>query len=379
MRPRVVLLRPVSLSAYEMAYFEPLLDEFDVEAFLQRPVPIGGPPAGVPVRRLRWPDEPFWEALLGRPASVANSFFARILGRRYRLPGLARALAAPRPPVIVHALETRGEASFQAARLKGRLGFRLVLACSENIAAGPAEPAGVRRRRLSVQSATDRYLAISEAARAALEADGADPARIEVVPHGIDVERFAPSAEPSTPPTVLYVGRLAPEKGVGVLIDAFRRVVAGVPGARLRIVGDGPDRLILERRAAGLGPAVEFAGEIPFARVHEAYRSAHVVAVPSVPTPGIVEQWGFAAAEAMASGRAVVASRLGGLPDVVGEAGVLVPPGDAPALAAALVALLGDPARRADLAARGAARVRERFDRRRIAARIAGVYRSLLP
>lgn len=370
-RPRVAVLRPVALSPYEMAYVEPLLGAFEIEAFVHHVPTIGGSATRIPIRRLRWPDEPVWEALLGRPASLGNAFFARALGRRYRLPGLGRAL---RGFDLVHALETRGEASWQAARAKARLGFGLVLACSENIPAGPGEAASARRRRLFVQAAADRFLAISEASRAALLADGAPPDRIEVLPHGIDLERFCAAPPPrNDPPVVLYVGRLSVEKGVGVLVEAVGRLRAAGTPARLVVVGDGPLRRDLER-AAG---AAAFVGEVPFGEIHRFYREADVVAVPSVPTPGFREQWGFAAAEAMATGRAVVASDLGGLPEVVGDAGLLVPPGDAAALAAALGDLLADPARRDDLGARGAARVRARFDRLRIAERLAAVYRSL--
>jgi glycosyltransferase involved in cell wall biosynthesis len=136
---------------------------------------------------------------------------------------------------------------------------------------------------------------------------------------------------------VLYVGRLSEEKGVLDLVEACR----GLP---LVVVGDGP----LRARVPGA------LGFVPPAGLGEYYERAAVVAAPSRR-----EGYGVAAREAMAWGRPVVATAVGGLVDAVEDdvTGVLVPPGDIPALRAAIGALLGDPERRARLGAAGRARV----------------------
>jgi glycosyltransferase involved in cell wall biosynthesis len=172
-------------------------------------------------------------------------------------------------------------------------------------------------------------------AAAARELGGAD---VRVVPNGIELP--AETGEPDEPPHVLFVGRLSAEKGVRELREAAR----GLP---LVVAGDGPLR----------AEVPEALGMVPHDELWRLYGRAAVVACPSRR-----EGFGYACLEAMAAGRPVVASAVGGLKDLVvdGETGLLVPPGDAPALRAALERLLGDRALRERLGA--AARERARTD-----------------
>ncbi|WP_448811684.1 glycosyltransferase [Agromyces bauzanensis] len=186
--------------------------------------------------------------------------------------------------------------------------------------------------------------------------------RARVIPLGIDEQRFTPSPAgrggapaPSrdlgpAPVTVGFLGRLVPEKGVLVLLDAAARD----PRIRLRIAGSGPLTPELGGRAAAAGIAerVEVVGPIDPDDVVDFYRTLDVLAVPSLPTPSWTEQFGRVAVEAMACGVPVVSSDAGALTDVVGGAGLVVPTGDAATLADALVEAGSEP-RHADLRARG--------------------------
>src|SRR5207245_2236045 len=163
---------------------------------------------------------------------------------------------------------------------------------------------------------------------------------------------------------VAAVGRLVPQKGFDVLLEAFARLDA--PEVDLLIAGDGPERRRLEalRERLGLGARVHLLGAVDRATVASLYRGARLVACPS--------RWEglpLVCLEAMASGRAVVASRVDGIPDAVGdgETGLLVPPEDPVVLAAALGALLEDGPRRERRAGRRRARggARGVCDRRR--------------
>ena len=177
--------------------------------------------------------------------------------------------------------------------------------------------------------------------------------------------------------TVLFVGRLVERKGVAVLLEAWAR--AGLPNARLIVVGDGPDRAMLEARAASLGvtSTVEFRGRVSDSELAAAYSAADLFVLPAVlDSRGDTEGLGVVLLEAMAARVPVLASAAGGISDIVvdGESGLLVPPGDVEALAGALQRLAGDAGLRARLAAGGAARVRDQFSWDAIADRWAAVY-----
>ena len=150
----------------------------------------------------------------------------------------------------------------------------------------------------------------------------------------------------------LYAGRLAPEKGVDTLLEAAARL----PGATLTVCGSGPLEGRL-RAAAESMPQIRLLGQVPRARLAALIAEARVVAVPS----RWPENYPYAVLEAQAAGRAVVASRVGGIPEQIrsGVDGVLVPAGDPDALAGAVSALLADPDRAAALGAAGRARVLE--------------------
>lgn len=156
------------------------------------------------------------------------------------------------------------------------------------------------------------------------------------------------------PIIVGLLGRIVAEKGALVLLDAL----AGDARLRARIVGSGPLAAELPRLAAarGLSERVEVLPPVSHDELGDFYRSIDVLAVPSLPTPRWTEQFGRVAVEAMTAGVPVVASDAGALPEVVGDAGIIVPHGDATALSSALLAAAGP--RRAELRARGRDRAR---------------------
>jgi glycosyltransferase involved in cell wall biosynthesis len=144
------------------------------------------------------------------------------------------------------------------------------------------------------------------------------------------------------PPTIAYAGRLVVKKGVDVLLRAMAILAAEAPTVRMLVAGDGPQRPALQRLAAELGleTRVEFLGHLERDSMERVLGAAWVQAVPSV----WEEPFGLVAAEAMMRGTATVASRIGGLSELVtdGETGYSVAPGDAPELAKALRLVLKD-------------------------------------
>lgn len=182
-------------------------------------------------------------------------------------------------------------------------------------------------------SVFDRIVANSEATRSTLEKAGV--ANLMMIPCGVPDR---PSTQPMADvPTVIFAGRITVQKGVHVLLDAWRSVAAHLPGSRLLIAGDGPERERLEQLAP---PGVVFVGQLSSEELGHLASTAWIQVVPSLG----FEPFGLVTAEAMMRGRGVIATRVGGTPEIVkeGVTGSLVEPGDPDALAAELTIALRD-------------------------------------
>jgi glycosyltransferase involved in cell wall biosynthesis len=242
------------------------------------------------------------------------------------------------------------------------------LNCRGGVAEATAYAASLALWQRRMVEQADAFVVPSHFARERLRALGAplpwDRVHVIAPPVRALAERDAPETDRRLPVAgghALVVSRLAPEKGVDVAIDACR--AAAVP---LVVAGDGPQRAQLEARAAARATAgVRFAGHVDDAELARLRAGASIALVPS----RSAETFGLAAAEAMAAGVPVVASRIGALPELVDEGG-LVPPGDAGALAAALRRRWDD----REAARRGAERVRTVASDDAVAAALIRVY-----
>src|SRR5690606_13372259 len=176
----------------------------------------------------------------------------------------------------------------------------------------------------------------------------------------------------------IFGGRLVPEKGVHLLIEAL----ASLPDdAHLVVMGDGPERPWLEAQAAqaGAGERVHFVGAVPSVAMPRWLAALDVLALPSLRTKGWAEQFGRILVEAMACGVPAVGSATGEVPEVVGEGGVVVPEGDAAALAEALRGFAAAPPElRAELGRRAREHVLARYTQERVARETAEFYRLVL-
>lgn len=221
-------------------------------------------------------------------------------------------------------------------------------------------PSAWRRRavrlaeRLAVRAADRVIVTTARGAEYLCAAHGLDRARVRIVPNFVDTRRFAP--DPAAAPEkglVVAVGRLTPEKDLGLLLEAIGRV----RGARLLLVGDGPERAWLERRARAVGAPLELAGTVANDRLPAILNRAEVFAITSR-----YEGQPKALLEAMACGLAVVGTDAPGIRDVVrpGETGWLAP-ANAESVAAALTAALDDQAARARAGRAARAEVERRY------------------
>lgn len=220
-------------------------------------------------------------------------------------------------------------------------------------------------RRLT--SSMDRLIAVSRAIVAKLEREGRTGAPVELIYNGVDLERYAYTEAcctlpeeygfPEGTPLVGVVARLEPEKGHRTLIEAWPRVLRDVPDARLLIIGEGSERSLLEAQADSLGLLGQPCSADRCVGTRRARPGATVLFtglrddVPAVTAaldvavlPSYREAQGLAILEAMALRRPVIATGVGGVPEMIdhGRTGLLVPPGDAEALGASIARLLTD-------------------------------------
>ena len=204
--------------------------------------------------------------------------------------------------------------------------------------------------------AVDRILCYTAVDRDRL-LDRGIQSEIEIVPNGIDLDRFSPDRS-SPDPRILFVGRLKPGKGVADLIRAFAQVADAFPFWTLDIVGDGPLRAELGRLATdcGIRDRVQFSGEVPNDQLPDRYRESALFVLPS-------RNEGFPRTllEAMATGTPVVTTDLPQLEPVVDAVGQTVPPEAPGALADALTALMGDPRARREFGIAGRDLVKTRY------------------
>jgi glycosyltransferase involved in cell wall biosynthesis len=190
-------------------------------------------------------------------------------------------------------------------------------------------------------------------------------AKVHLLPHGVDLRRFqARPMKPAGSLRLLAVGRLVEKKGFDILLAAVAQLKFPF---RLRIIGEGPERERLSNMitANGLTRRVTLDGGMTHAELPDAYAESHVVVVPSI-QDGSGDRDGLpnVVLEALASGRPVIASRISAIGCAVthGETGLLVPPGDVPALTSALKQLDQQPALRKQLGRNGRARVERDYE-----------------
>lgn len=227
----------------------------------------------------------------------------------------------------------------------------------------------------------DRYIAVSDAVARALVTDAVDPGKIVVIPNGVDVARLRTAAQGPLPPAIPegirvgFIGRLRPVKGCAVFLHAAALMSEQRPDISFVIAGIGTRAVELKAltRELGLESRTRFLGYIdPVAPVLSAL---DVVVVPS-----LSEAFGLTAIEALALHVPVVASRVGGLAEVIvdGQTGLLVAPGDAQAIAESVFRLLDDRELGRRLTAAGARLVEERYTAARMIDGYLGVYEGLV-
>lgn len=291
--------------------------------------------------------------------------------------GLCRRLQ----PALVHA--HFGLDGYRLIGLARKTGLPLVVSFYGHDVSRLPDAAGWQRRyqRLALQGT--RFIAATEAMKQQLLRLGFPETRIAVVRFGLDLHQFAFQARHQAGPRLLLVGRLVEKKGHAVALEAVARLHALGIEARLSCLGDGPLRNALKEKAQKLGIAdrVLFYGEVTNEQVHDAYYTHDVLLVPSqTATDGDQEGLPNVLIEGLACGIPVIATRHAGIPELVQHesTGLLVPEGDAEALAAAILRLMETPGLVARLSYAGRLAVEQLHSLERMVGDVEAIYDDVL-
>ncbi len=368
-RPKIAIVRGPNLNKWEMQNCEPLCERFDITAYATTTHAFDTHDLKMPIVHL--------------PASPKNPA---------QMQGLEDHLGDKH---IIYTADITWSFSLQAVKAKERYGNRVVCLEWENIPFAYEDYETVRAIKGGVIDKADHFVAVTRRAKAALMLEGVPEERIDVIPMGVDVNRFKPEAETreidrrelwfeENELVVLFLGRLVWEKGIYDLVHAAKMLlidssVHELP-VKFLIVGKGPELTGVRDRIIRIGVSdrFRFVMEYGYHKIHKLYNLADIFVLPSISTRDWQEQFGMVLVEAMACGKPVLSTLSGSIPEVVGEAGVLVQPNDPLSLFGELKGLLLDRERRDNLGRKGRKRAVEEFNSEKAANKIAALFDRVL-
>jgi len=356
---RVAIVRGKFLNRYEMQFFEPLITRYAITAFGSL-MPYHRKFA-FPVVRLPspmdLPEFPYRMPVLNRLFTDAHY----LAGLEERLRGFD----------LVHTAETYFRYTQQclAAKRKGYV-KHVIATVLENI---PHNNEGIRGRsayKARSREELDHIIALTEKTKAALIVEGADPDKITVISHFVDTTRFTPGKKAGKKKgglTLLFVGRLEPYKGVFDILDAVEMLSRDpeVAGRDIiwKFVGSGSAYARMQMMETRYLKNWHFIHEsATYDEMPDVYRSADIFIAPSKPTSTWEEQYCTALLEAQAAGLPIVTTTSGGIPENVGSAAALVPPGDVTALTRELASFIRSSEKRRTYGRRARMRARRVHD-----------------
>lgn len=390
---KIAIIRGENLNKFEMQSYEPLVSRYDITAYTTYNHRYDVETITFPVKKLHCLEE-FTDYLPSPFKGGLNQMLHRPAYNSYMI-GLEKELV---DKDIAHVAETFNRYSYQAIKAKVKYGVKVVVTVWENIPFRPiTRLPGVldnNKIRSEVRDKADAFIAVSRRAKEALILEGVDEKKIHIIPVGVDINRFHPRKKDESLLStlelqketfiVLFVGRLVRAKGIfnliyaAKLIDMDSRLNASQ--IRFLLVGGGPEKEKLKGMIErfNLTGNVHLLGQFSYQEIHKLYNIADVFILPSIPTERWQEQFGMVLVEAMASGCPVISTLSGSIPEVVGDAGILLQPDDYLALYEAIKELIINRELSRELGERARRRTKERFNPRKIAKQLDKLYSSIL-
>lgn len=268
---------------------------------------------------------------------------------------------------IIHSAETYTPYTHQAVQLRKHKEIsKLICTCWETIPHANEKFARLRKWKSEAYEYIDLFHTPTDRAKQALISEGVDPSRIVVIPYGVDLARFRPplhghALKANRRPLILTVARLEKEKG----IDDVVAVAQELPEYDFLIVGRGSYHL--------QGDNIKTAS-VPYSEIHKIYQKADLFFLPSLTTPTWEEQYAMAIVEAMACGLPIVASSSGAIPEVVGDAGILVEEGNVDKMVKTIRSLLTSPEQIEKYSKLSLFRATNQYDSSQVALKLAQLY-----
>jgi glycosyltransferase involved in cell wall biosynthesis len=360
---KVAFIRGQYLNNFELQSYYPLLKNhnFSITGFTsQRPMHS----VQIPIKKfyspVDLPNFPYKLPLLNRV--FMDSMY--LLGMEQALGGYH----------IAHARETYFHFSSQAvaAKHKGYIS-KVLVTCSETIPFNHETIRGRKKLKNQVLTGADHFHCLTEKAKKALTTEGVSEEKITVIPYGIDLQRFKFKNKPksSTFLKILFVGRLEEQKGIVELMEVWQNIRKQHSHIKLVVVGSGPMEQLV--RKSGIEPI-----SYPYSKMPEIMRDADILVLPSKPTQYWEEYLGMVLLEAMACGLPIVTTTCGAIPEVVGEAAVVVAHSNTQALFLGLEQLVENPSQRQELRVLGQKRVKTKFNAETQAQKLGLLYQTLI-
>lgn len=377
MKPKVAIVRGKFLNAYEMQLFEPLAQKYDITAFASL-APYHDSFVFPVVKLLSPMDLPEFPKKMG----IINRIYTDahyLFGLEERLKGFD----------IVHSAETYFNYTQQAIRAKEKRYVKKVVATVlENI---PFNNEGILGRKAFKKNARenlDHIVALTQRTKDTLLLEGATEEKISVISHGINTTIFTPAKDLQVRLgknkknwIILFSGRLEVYKGVYEILYAAKLLTLQLPDYQFtfRFVGSGSEKnkLISLVKKLGIERNVEFK-DVAYNHMPDEYRKADLFWAPSKPSATYQEQYCTALLEAQAAGLPIVTTCSGGIPENIGEAGILVGPGDFYSLKETMMKYILSPKLRLNFSQKARERAEKVHNVSVISKKIDALYQSLL-
>ena len=370
MKKKIAIVRGCNLNKWEMQNYETLSDSYDITAYTTRPSKFDISQIEFPVVQL----------------SFQSS------GLTLYLEGLEEHLADKE---LIYTADTSWLFSAQAIVAKERYGCKVICMVWENIPFNHEDNKVISRIKEIVRNSADHFITVTERAKEVLMLEGVPERIIDVIPMGVDLSKFRPNSRhlmkdreelmiSSEDIVILFIGRMEWEKGVYNLVHAAGRILGDSSLKNLPIkfllTGNGVELNMLRERAMRLeiSDRIIFLDSYPYDKMHRLYNLADIFILPSIPNIAWQEQFGMVLVESMACGKPVISTLSGSIPEVVGDAGILIQPNDHLSLYRAIKKLILDKDLRDSLGKEALKRAVNNFDSKHTAERAGEVFEKVL-